>query len=386
MATDKQNIAILGVTGSIGSQALKVIDNLPDKFSVGAMSAGSDWESLATLALKYKPQRVAIADDRYYHNLNSALAGSGIEVLAGEKGIEELSITDDIDCVLAAIVGYAGLAPTINAIKHKKKIALANKETLVVAGDLVTECAKANGVDIIPVDSEHSAIFQSLVGEVSPIEKIILTASGGPFLGYNAEQLKQVTVADALKHPKWVMGQKITIDSATLMNKGLEVIEAAWLFGLTADEIEVAIHPQSIVHSMVQFEDGAVKAQLGTPDMMIPIQYALTYPNRMKIDGERVNFIGKSLDFKAPDYKLFRCLEIAYNALRNGGNTPCVMNGANEVAVSAFLNGDITFTQIPEVIEGAISKVDFIKSPTLEDYIESNFEARRYTEEIIKKI
>ncbi len=381
----RQQLAILGVTGSIGRQALKVVDNLPELFSVDAMSAGSDWETLAMLAKQYKPSRVAIADVKSYADLKNALSGYDIEVTAGGKAIEELPTGENIDCVLAAIVGYAGLSPTLNAICHGKKIALANKETLVVAGEIVMEKAKEHGVDIIPVDSEHSAIFQSLCGEVSSIDKIILTASGGPFLGFDSKQLNKVTVEDALKHPKWVMGRKITIDSATLMNKGLEVIEAAWLFNLKPEQIEVMVHPQSIVHSMVQFADGAIKAQLGTPDMMIPIQYALTYPKRESIIGERVNFMNKSLQFIQPDTNLFPCLRIAYDALKNRGNMPCVMNGANEEAVGAFLRGDISFIKIPDLIEKTIERVSYVKHPTMADYMQSDSEARRIINELIKK-
>ncbi len=379
----KQQIAILGVTGSIGRQTLKVIDNLPEQFAVSAMSAGSDWKALAELAMRYKPNRVAIADEACYNTLKDALWGSGIEVAAGAKAIEELSVGEDVDSVLAAIVGYAGLAPTINAIRHGKKIALANKETLVVAGELVMNLAKEHGVDILPVDSEHSAILQSLVGEVSEIEKIILTASGGPFLGYSADKLSKVTVADALKHPKWVMGRKITIDSATLMNKGLEVIEAAWLFGLNAEQIDVMVHPQSIVHSMVQFVDGALKAQLGTPDMMIPIQYALTYPKRERISTERVDFFAQPLQFMKPDVELFPALRIAYDALRDGGNRAAVMNAANEIAVAAFLDGAVSFTQIADIVEGTLDLVSNIVNPTLEDYQESDRAARGVANSLI---
>ncbi len=382
----RQKLSILGVTGSIGEQALKVVDNLPEELVVSAMSAGDNWQSLASRALIYKPSRVAIASEQHYHSLKDALWGSGIEVSAGDKAIEELSLYDDVDTILGAIVGFAGLMPTIKGIEAGKKIALANKETLVVAGEQVSALAKANGVDIIPVDSEHSAIFQCMVGERSPIEKIVLTASGGPFFGYSASQLREVTIEQALNHPRWKMGSKITIDSATLMNKGLEVIEAAWLFGLSASQIDVVVHPQSIIHSMVQFADGAFKAQLGSPDMMIPIQYALTHPYRANIGGDRLDFVGQSLDFMAVDKATFPALDIAYNALERGGNTPCVMNGANEEAVGSFLRGEIRFNTIWETINETISRVDYSANPSIEDYIAYDALSREVTKEIIKKV
>lgn len=381
----KQRLAILGVTGSIGRQTLEVVDMMPEVFSVTVMTAGSNWQELARQALKYKPKYVAIAEESCYEELKRALSGSGIECSAGAEAICELVSLSCVDTVVSAIVGYAGLHPTYNAIKHCKKIALANKETLVVAGELVMREAEREGVTILPVDSEHSAIYQCLVGEKSPIEKILLTASGGPFAGYTAEQLANVTVEDALRHPNWVMGRKITIDSATLMNKGLEVIEAAWLFNVDVSKIEVLVHPKSVVHSMVQFADGAVKAQLGTPDMKLPIQYALTYPERVTL-SDRLNLVGESLCFSAPDRELFPCLDLAYSAFAAGGNTACVMNAANEVAVAAFLSGGLAFTSIPKIIESTMSRVSYSAVASLDSYALSDAEARVVAHEMIKKV
>ena len=368
---EQQRIAILGATGSIGKQTLEIVDNLPETLSVEVLTADKNWEQLAESALKYGANSVVIADKSYYKVLKDRLWNSDIKVYAGDESVEQIVESSEIDSVVSAIVGYAGLKPTVNAIKHNKKIALANKETLVVAGELVMKLAADNRVPILPVDSEHSAIFQSLVGEFSEIDKILLTASGGPFFGYTKEMLEDVTVERALRHPNWTMGRKITIDSATLMNKGLEVIEAAWLFGVSVDDIEVLVHQSSIVHSMVQFKDGAIKAQLGTPDMKLPIQYALTYPERVPLNGKRLNMFDSILEFKRPDSKVFRCLDIAYNAMRKGGNIACAMNAANEVAVDKFLNGKIGFLDIATLVEKTIETIEdttFIKVPTLDDY------------------
>lgn len=382
---EKQRIAILGATGSIGKQTLEVVDNLSSYLSVEVMTGGSNWEELAALALRYNPGSVVIADKQYYTKLQDALAHSDIKVYAGSEAVEQIVECSEIDTVVSSIVGYAGLRPTVNAIKHKKKIALANKETLVVAGELVMKLAEEHNTPILPVDSEHSAIFQSLVGEYSEIDKILLTASGGPFVGWSAEQLHEVTPEMALKHPNWVMGRKITIDSATLMNKGLEVIEAAWLFGVSCDKVEVLVHPKSIVHSMVQFMDGGIKAQLGTPDMKLPIQYALTFPERLPLGGKRLDMFEQVLEFKRPDTEVFRCLNLAYEAFRAGGNTACVMNAANEVAVEKFLRHEIRFTEIATLIEQTMNEATYIKNATLDDFHESDQEAREIANKIILK-
>jgi 1-deoxy-D-xylulose-5-phosphate reductoisomerase len=375
---EKRNIAILGSTGSIGVQALEVIKTNPDHFGVEVLVANSNADLLIQQSLEYKPNAVVIGDESKYEFVKAKLFQEGIKVYAGAKAIEQIVEMESIDIVLASIVGYAGLASTINAIKHKKNIALANKETLVVAGDLVTRLAMENGVNIYPVDSEHSAIFQCLAGEwENKIEKIWLTASGGPFRGKSKSDLEKVTLEQALKHPNWNMGAKITIDSASLMNKGLEVIEAKWLFNLAPKQIDVIIHPQSIIHSIVQFEDGSMKAQLGLPDMKLPIQYAFSYPQRVKNNFPRFDFLNyPQFTFEKPDTNAFPCLGLAFDALNKGGNMPCVLNAANEIAVEKFLKGSIQFSNIPSLIEKTMSKVSFIQKPDYNDYILSNEEAR----------
>lgn len=380
----KQKVAILGATGSIGKQTLEIIDNLSDSLSVEVLTANNSWELLTQQALRYNPSSVVIRSKEHYNDLKNALWSSDIKIYAGEDALEQIVESSEIDCVVSAIVGYAGLRPTVNAIRHKKKIALANKETLVVAGEIVMKMAMDIGSPIIPVDSEHSAIFQSLVGEYSDIDKILLTASGGPFFGRSKEELEKVTPQMALKHPNWVMGRKITIDSASLMNKGLEVIEAAWLFGVSGKEIEVLVHPSSVIHSMVQFKDGAIKAQLGTPDMKLPIQYAFTYPERQPLGGKRLDMMDMRMEFHRPDTNVFRCLAIAYEALERGGNVPCVMNAANEIAVDMFLKGKIGFLEIADIIDTTISRASFIPNPTLDDLHSCDKEARALAKEIRK--
>lgn len=381
----RRGIAILGSTGSIGTQALEVMTEKPDHFQVEVLTAGSNYKLLMEQAIKYQPNAVVIGDETHYKTLSDELWGRGIKVYAGAEALEQVVEMDGIDTVLTALVGFAGLKPTMRAIAAKKNIALANKETLVVAGELVTKAAQQEAVNIYPVDSEHSAIFQCLAGEFhNPIEKIYLTASGGPFRGRDREYLAEVTKAQALKHPNWEMGAKITIDSATLMNKGLEVIEAKWLFALRPDQIDVIVHPQSIIHSIVQFEDGSMKAQMGLPDMKLPIQYALAYPNRLTTDYPRFNFMDyPSLTFEKPDTGTFRNLALAFEAMKMGGNVPCVLNAANEVAVAAFLKDKIKFLQIQESIEKAMEKAPFIANPTLEDYIQTDRETRSITEALI---
>ncbi len=366
---DKKRIAILGSTGSIGTQALEVINQNPHLFEVEVLVANNNAELLISQAIKHKPNAVVIADESKYQFVKNSLADHFIKVYAGAKAVEQIVEMETIDLVLAAIVGYAGLASTINAIKYKKTIALANKETLVVAGELVTSLAKQNEVNIYPVDSEHSAIFQCLAGEWhNPIEKIILTASGGPFRGKTTTDLINVTKNDALKHPNWTMGAKITIDSASLMNKGLEVIEAKWLFNLEPSQIEVVVHPQSIIHSLVQFKDGSLKAQLGLPDMKLPIQYALAYPARISNNFERFNFANyANLTFEEPDYSTFKNLNLAYKALKDGGNMPCILNAANEIAVDAFLNNKIGFLQMSNVIEFTLNHFKLKNNLTYND-------------------
>ena len=383
MNNDKKRvIAILGSTGSIGTQTLQVVDEHPELFEVYALTAGSRVEELAAQARKYNPDSVVIADESKYEQLKEALADLPIKVYAGSDAICQIVKSTPIDVVVTAMVGFAGLRPTIEAIKAGKAIALANKETLVVAGELITRLAIENRVPILPVDSEHSAIFQCLTGEsMNSIEKLILTASGGPFRTYNAEQLQTVTKAQALKHPNWSMGAKITIDSATMMNKGFEVIEAKWLFGIEAKNIEVVIHPQSVIHSMVQFSDGSIKAQLGTPDMRLPIMYALTYPQRVNSTFTRLDFNKLSeLTFEQPNLELFPNLRHAYDALNMGGNMPCVVNAANEVCVAAFLADKIKFTDMPRIIERAMQSADFCIKPTLDDYMTTDAEVRKMTE------
>lgn len=382
----KQTVAILGSTGSIGTQTLDVIDRHSELFEVYALTAHSNIDLLVEQARIYRPEVVAIADERHYKTLREALDGLPIKVFAGADSICQIAAMSPIDTVVTAMVGYSGLLPTVRAIEAGKKIALANKETLVVAGELVTDLALRNRVDIVPIDSEHSAIFQCLVGEnENSIEKLILTASGGAFRDTPKDDLRLATAADALRHPTWKMGAKITIDSATMMNKGFEVIEARWLFDIPIDKIEVIIHPQSIVHSMVQFCDGSIKAQLGQPDMRHPIQYALTFPDRLNAQVERANLADiHQLTFEKPDYEKFRNLRLAYDALRRGGNIPCILNAANEVAVDAFLKGKIGFFAMSDIIEQTISETAFISSPTLDDYIATDREARARTSAKIK--
>ena len=382
----KQTVAILGSTGSIGTQTLDVIDRHSELFEVYALTAHSNIDLLVEQAKRYRPEVVAIADERHYKTLREALDGLPVKVFAGADSICQIAAMSPIDTVVTAMVGYSGLLPTVKAIEAGKKIALANKETLVVAGELVTDLALRNRVDIVPIDSEHSAIFQCLVGEnENSVEKLILTASGGAFRDTPKDDLRLATAADALRHPTWKMGAKITIDSATMMNKGFEVIEARWLFDIPIDKIEVIIHPQSIVHSMVQFCDGSIKAQLGQPDMRHPIQYALTFPDRLNAQVERANLADiHQLTFERPDYEKFRNLWLAYDALRRGGNIPCILNAANEVAVDAFLKGKIGFFAMSDIIEQTISETAFISSPTLDDYIATDREARARSSEKIK--
>ncbi len=381
-----KRIAIFGSTGSIGTQALEVISANPDQFSVEVLTANANDDLLIKQALQHKPNIVVIADEKKYQKVSEALASTDTKVFAGQAALEEVAAMDVYDLMLAAIVGYAGLKPTLNAIEAGKTIALANKETLVVAGDIIMQKAVEKRVPIIPVDSEHSAIFQCLVGEMrNPIEKVILTASGGPFLGRKPNYLVNVKREHALQHPNWSMGAKISIDSATLMNKGLEMIEAKWLFNLRPDQIQVLIHPQSIVHSMVQFEDGSIKAQMGLPDMKLPIQYAMAFPKRLKNSFPRLDFRKvTSLNFDEPDYRTFRNLGLAVEALKKGGNLPCVLNAANEIAVFAFLRNRLGFLEMTEVIEKTMQKVSFIDHPTLEDYSESDGEARNYAADLIQ--
>lgn len=383
----KKSIAILGSTGSIGTQALEVIASHSDHFEVEVLSAQNNADLLIEQATKFKPNVVVIVNESHYQKVHDALDPLQIKVYAGENALASVVQMDEIDLVLTALVGYSGLRPTIKAIEAGKTIALANKETLVVAGELITSLAREKGVNIYPVDSEHSAIFQCIVGEFeNKIEKIILTASGGPFRGKTRADLVNVTKAQALRHPNWTMGAKVTIDSATLMNKGLEVIEAKWLFGLSADQIEVAVHPQSIIHSMVQFEDGSIKAQLGLPDMRLPIQFALSYPERLKSDFERFDFSKyPSLTFERPDTETFRNLALAFEALRLGGNMPCVLNAANEVAVAEFLSDNIGFLDMSPMVEKCMDKISFVAHPTYDDYVKSDQEARVVAKELVKK-
>ena len=374
MQDKKKHIAILGSTGSIGTQTLEVIDSHPDKFVVEVLTANNNSKLLIKQAVKYKPNVVVIANKDKYDLVNKELFDLGIKVYAGVDALNEVVESENIDIVLTALVGYSGLSPTIRAIKSGKNIALANKETLVVAGDLISRLCKINNVDILPVDSEHSAIFQCLSGENNNcIEKIYLTASGGPFRGKNLKDLSNITKEQALKHPNWSMGSKITIDSATMMNKGLEVIEARWLFDLKPEQIKVVVHPQSIVHSAVQFSDGSIIAQMGLPDMKLPIQYALGFPLRIKNNFERFCFFEHpTLTFERADINTFRNLKLAYNALETGGNMPCILNAANEIVVEAFLNDKIRFLSMSDVIENCMEKITFVKNPTLEDYIKTD--------------
>ena len=385
MSLPKKGVAILGSTGSIGTQALEVIDAYPEKFDLQVITANKNADLLIKQALKFQPKAVVIVDESKFTMVKDALWNEDIHVFAGSNALKQVVEYNEVDIVLTAMVGYAGLEPTLAAIYAKKTIALANKETLVVAGELITMEAKAAGVNIYPVDSEHSAIFQCLAGEFhNPVEKIFLTASGGPFRGYNQEQLASVTKQQALKHPNWEMGAKITIDSASLMNKGLEVIEAKWLFNLSAGQIDVIVHPQSIIHSIVQFQDGSMKAQMGLPDMKLPIQYALTYPDRFKTDFERFNFMDyPELTFEQPDKETFINLKLAYNAMEEGGTKACALNAANEIAVEAFLRERISIIDIFKINEETMLKLANVNQPSLSDYIETDMEARRFATSLI---
>ncbi|HAL81053.1 MAG TPA: 1-deoxy-D-xylulose-5-phosphate reductoisomerase [Mucilaginibacter sp.] len=388
MTDNKKNIAILGSTGSVGTQTLEVIRGNTDLFNVFLLTANSNADLLITQALEFKPAYVIICDETKHQYVKEALADTPVKVLAGNEAVIDTVTHPDIHIVLTAMVGFAGLEPTIAAIKAGKDIALANKETLVVAGELVTGLAKKHKVKILPVDSEHSAIFQCLAGEEeNKIEKIILTASGGPFRGKSLDFLAGVVLEDALKHPNWVMGAKITIDSASLMNKGLEVIEAKWLFDLEVDQVDVVVHPQSIIHSMVQFEDGSIKAQMGLPDMKLPIQYALSYPARLKNNFKRLDFINyPELTFEKPDIKTFRNLAIAFEALKQGGNMPCIVNAANEIAVAGFLNKNIGFLAMSRVIEECMQQISYIGSPVLDDYLNTDKETRIFAQNLIHEM
>lgn len=381
----RRYISVLGSTGSIGTQALEVVRDQPDYFGVSVLTAGKNADLLIQQALEFQPNTVVIEDESQYLKVKEALQSFDIKVFAGADAIEQVAGMAEPDIVLTALVGFAGLRPTLSAIRAGKPIALANKETLVVAGALVTDLARTHGVNLYPVDSEHSAIFQCLAGEFhNPIEKIILTASGGPFRGMKRKELESVTRAQALKHPNWTMGAKITIDSSTLMNKGLEVIEAKWLFALKTEQIDVIVHPQSIIHSIVQFQDGSMKAQMGLPDMKLPIQYALTYPDRLQNSFPRFDFLNyPNLSFEAPDFEAFPCLGLAFEALRAGGNTACVLNAANEVAVAAFLEDRISYLQIPEILETAMQTLPFIADPALDDLLNSDAECRKFVSHYI---
>jgi 1-deoxy-D-xylulose-5-phosphate reductoisomerase len=384
--SDKKRIAVLGSTGSIGKQTLEVVEAYPDKFEISVLTANNNADLLIDQALKFKPNTVVITNENLHKKVADILWNEGIKTFCGDKALEEVVEMDEIDIVLTALVGFSGLKPTLRAINAGKTIALANKETLVVAGEIVTKLAQAKGVNIYPVDSEHSAIFQCITGEFqNPIEKIYLTASGGPFRGKKENELAQITKAQALKHPNWEMGAKITIDSATLMNKGLEVIEAKWLFNLRRDQIDVIVHPQSIIHSIVQFQDGSMKAQMGLPDMKLPIQYALTYPKRLHTDFKRFNFINyPQLTFEQPDLNTFRNLQLAYDAMDAGGNLPCILNAANEITVAAFLQDKIGFLDIAKINEKTMNSVSLEKNTTLESLIETDTEARQIALQIIK--
>jgi 1-deoxy-D-xylulose-5-phosphate reductoisomerase len=383
--SEKKGIAILGSTGSIGTQALEVISAYPEYFDLQVITAGKNAELLIEQALKYQPNTIVIGDENQYVKVKEALKDEDIHVYCGDDALCQVVESTEVHTVLTALVGYAGLKPTIHAINAGKTIALANKETLVVAGELITKLAKEKGVNIYPVDSEHSAIFQCIVGEFhNPIEKIYLTASGGPFRGFSSEQLRDVTLEQALKHPNWSMGAKITIDSASLMNKGLEVIEAKWLFGLTTEQIDVIVHPQSIVHSLVQFEDGSMKAQMGLPDMKLPIQFALTYPNRFKTDFQRFNFTDyPNLTFEAPNRSVFKNLDLAFRAMHENGTVACTLNAANEIAVDAFLNKKISFVEIAQLNENVVNSCVNTLTPNYEDYVSSDFIARQKALELI---
>ena len=369
-----KNISILGSTGSIGTQTLDIIEANPHLFRASVLAAGCNWKLLAKQALKFRPDRIVITDSKFYPDLKEALNGSGIEILSGEENLAEVSLDEKVDAVVTATVGYSGLIPTMKAISHHKNILLANKETLVVGGEIITQLAKENNVEILPIDSEHSAIFQCLVGENRKnLNKILLTASGGPFRTFSKEQLEKVTVRQALNHPNWNMGAKVTIDSASMMNKGFEMIEAKWLFDCSPSDIEILVHPQSIVHSMVEFCDGSIKAQLGVPDMHIPIQYALSYPERIYTDSYRLDWRKvKELTFEQPDMQKFPLLNLAFIAIEKGGNMPCILNAANEVAVKAFLDERISFVKMPQLVEDTMQNMSFISSPSIDDLIQTN--------------
>ena len=386
LVENRKNIAILGSTGSIGTQTLDVISEYPDRLYPSLLTANRNVDQLIEQALKFKPRRVVIAQSDCYIKLRDALAGEPIEVMCGQQAIADAAAADDVDIVVTAMVGYSGLAPTISAIKAGKTIALANKETLVVAGELITGLVKQYGSRLVPVDSEHSAIFQCLVGEDPElVDKLILTASGGPFRTRPKEELYGVTRADALNHPNWSMGAKVTIDSASMMNKGFEMIEARWLFGIPSERIEIVVHPQSIVHSMVAYSDGSVKAQLGLPDMRLPIRYALNYPERLPSACRKMSVADyANLTFEAPDREKFPLLDMAFDAIHCGGNVPCALNAANEIAVAAFLADRIGFMQMPEVVAEAVARNRFIASPTYDDYVATNAEIRKIAEELIK--
>lgn len=381
-----KNIAILGSTGSIGTQALDIIDDNPHKFRACVLTANNNWKLLVNQARHFKPDTVVIANKDHYNDVKQSLADTSVKVFAGHEAINEAVAIPEVDMVLTAMVGYSGLIPTVTAIKSKKTIALANKETLVVAGQIITDLAKENNVKILPVDSEHSAIFQCLVGEnPKSMNKILLTASGGPFRCLSKKDLENVTVEDALRHPNWDMGNKVTIDSASMMNKGFEMIEARWLFDCLPDRIEILVHPQSIVHSMVEFCDGSIKAQMGVPDMHIPIQYAMSYPERINTDLYRLDWSKVThLDFEKPDLEKFPLLHLAFVAINKGGNMPCILNAANEVAVKAFLNKKIKFTDMPKLVEYTMQQAYFISSPSLEDLVKSNTEGINIAENWLK--
>ncbi|MGE5382792.1 MAG: 1-deoxy-D-xylulose-5-phosphate reductoisomerase [Omnitrophica WOR_2 bacterium] len=382
----KRRIAILGSTGSIGTQTLEVISNYKDLFEVVVLAANNNSDLLIMQASEFRPDSVVITNEDLYQKVFSALDSLDIKVYTGSESLNQIVEMETIDIVLNAMVGFAGLKPTVSAINAGKAIAIANKEVLVVAGQMITDLAKKKNVPLLPVDSEHSAIFQCLAGELSSPEKIYLTASGGPFRGMQLEELNKVTVSQALKHPNWTMGNKITIDSATMMNKGLEVIEAKWLFDLNPEQIEILVHPQSVVHSMVQFRDGSLKAQLGVANMKLPIQYALSYPYRLDADFGRISITDlNNMTFELPDRKTFACIGLAYEALSRGGNMPCIMNAANEIAVSSFLCGKISFTAIPEIIESCMNTAEFIQSPDLNSLFETNKSIRKKADELCKK-
>ncbi|SDC97972.1 1-deoxy-D-xylulose-5-phosphate reductoisomerase [Williamwhitmania taraxaci] len=382
----KKRLVLLGSTGSIGTQALDVVRAHSDRFEVVALTANNSVDLLILQAIEFLPKVVVIANELKYQKVKDALTAMPIEVLAGEEALRAVATMPEADMVLTAMVGFSGLLPTIDAIKAGKHIALANKETLVVAGEIVTELARKHGVKLLPVDSEHSAIFQCLMGETDGVEKLILTASGGPFRSWKAEELKKVTRADALKHPNWCMGNKITIDSATLMNKGFEVIEARWLFGIEADRIDVVVHPQSIIHSMVQFVDGSIKAQLGIPDMKLPIQLAFAYPERLSLGSDRFDFFAcGGFTFEKPDLLRFPCLRLAYEALDKGGNSSCILNAANEIAVQAFLEEKIHFLDIPRIVEQSLHQIEFVKNPSIDDYCLTDAETRAFALTCITK-